>query len=45
MEAKFISGVVDIETGWDTYVKTLDQMGLQDVMKVYQAAYDRWCEY
>lgn len=45
MEAKFITGVVDIETGWDTYLKTLDQMGLQDVMKVYQAAYDRWCEY
>ena len=45
MEAKFISGVVDIETGWDTYLKTLDQMGLQDVMKVYQAAYDRWCAY
>lgn len=45
MQAKFISGIVDIETGWDDYVKTLDKMGLQDVLKVFQAAYDRWCSY
>ncbi len=42
MEGKFITGVVDIESGWDTYCQTLDQMGVQDVLDVYQAAYDRW---
>lgn len=42
MEGKFITGVVDIETGWDEYCNTLEQMGVQDVIEVYQAAYDRW---
>lgn len=42
MEGKFITGVVDIDSGWDTYCQTLDQMGVQDVLDVYQAAYDRW---
>lgn len=43
MRIEFITGVTDIETGWDTYVKTLDQMGLSDVVQVYQEAYDVWC--
>lgn len=42
MEGKFITGVVDIDSGWDTYCQTLDQMGVQDVLNAYQAAYDRW---
>ena len=41
MEGKFITGVEDIETGWDTYCDTLEQMGVQEVIDVYQAAYDR----
>lgn len=45
MEAKFITGTEDIATGWDTYVKNLDKMGLADVLEVYQAAYDRWLSY
>lgn len=39
--AKFISGETDVETGWDAYIKDLEKMGLQDVIDVYQAAYDR----
>lgn len=39
--AKFISGEADIETGWDGYVEDLEKMGLQDIIDVYQAAYDR----
>ena len=39
--AKFISGEADVETGWDAYIKDLEKMGLQDVIDVYQAAYDR----
>lgn len=42
MEGKFITGVVDIETGWEEYCNTLEQMGIQDVIDVYQASYDRW---
>lgn len=42
MEAEFISGAADIETEWDNYVATLDKMGIADVLKVYQDAYDRW---
>ncbi len=42
MKSKFITGVVDIETGWDEYIKGLEARGLADVIEVYQAAYDRW---
>lgn len=44
MRAKFISGAADIETEWDTYVETVERMGLEEVLGVYQTAYDRWCE-
>lgn len=42
MKSKFISGVADIEKDWDEYCNTLETMGIKDVLKVYQAAYDRW---
>lgn len=42
MKNKFITGVEDIDTMWDAYVKGLDERGLQDVIAVYQASYDRW---
>lgn len=42
MQAKFITGTVDIETGWDEYLKTLDDMGMDQVLEVYQASYNRW---
>lgn len=42
MEAEFITGAADISTQWDTYVSTIEKMGLNEVMEVYQAAYDRW---
>ena len=44
MQAKFITGVADIEKEWDTYVATCEQMGLNEVLEVYQASYDRWNE-
>lgn len=44
MRVEFITGVTDITTGWDEYVATLDKMGIADVVAVYQASYDRWCE-
>ncbi len=41
MEAKFITGVESLDN-YDNYVKTLKSMGLDDFVKVYQGAYDRW---
>ncbi|MEG0284909.1 MAG: extracellular solute-binding protein [Vagococcus sp.] len=43
MEAKFITGVEPI-SNWDKYVKTLEGMGVEEYVKVYQGAYDRWAE-
>ena len=42
MRDKFITGVVDIETGWDEYCKAIETMGIAEVLEVYQASYDRW---
>lgn len=40
MQVEFITGVADIETGWDEYVKTLEKMGLNEVMKAINEAWD-----
>lgn len=42
MNAAFITGQADIEAEWDNYVKSLYNMGLQDIIDVYQAALDRY---
>lgn len=42
MKSEFITGVTDIESGWDAYVAECEKMGLQDVLEVYQASFDRW---
>ncbi len=39
--AKFITGEADIATGWNQFIKDLEKMGLNDVIAIYQAAYDR----
>lgn len=44
MQAKFITGAADIDKEWDDYVKSCEQMGLEEVLEAYQAAYDRWNE-
>ncbi|NMO96370.1 extracellular solute-binding protein [Paenibacillus lemnae] len=43
MEAKFVNGSASFEQ-WDQYVATLQKMGLEEYMKTYQAAYDRYQE-
>ena len=40
MIARFITGDASLEKDWDTYVKTLDSMGLKDYISIYQKAYD-----
>lgn len=39
--AEFVTGARDIEGGWDTYLKELDNMGLQQWIATAQTAYDR----
>ncbi|OZB95273.1 extracellular solute-binding protein [Paenibacillus sp. XY044] len=41
MEAKFVVGQEPISK-WDEYVKTIDKMGLTEMLQIYQDAYDRW---
>ena len=40
MFAHFVRGEGDIDAEWDTYVATLEQMGLANYLQVYQEAYD-----
>ncbi|MDR2833622.1 MAG: extracellular solute-binding protein [Streptococcaceae bacterium] len=45
MEAKFITGTEKLDdTTWDTYVKTLKDIGLDKFVDVNQKAYDTWNE-
>lgn len=39
---KWILGAEDVNTTWDNYIKALDNMGMQEVLEVYQKAYDRY---
>lgn len=43
MQAKFITGDEPL-SNWDKYVDTLYQMGLEEYMEIYQAAYERYME-
>jgi hypothetical protein len=38
--AGFINGEKDIDKDWDAYVKSLNHAGLNDLIKMYQDAYD-----
>ena len=42
MRAKFIKGDADIETEWDSYVQTLQNMKLDSLMAIYQSGLDRY---
>ncbi|MBQ4551975.1 MAG: hypothetical protein IJA59_03400 [Clostridia bacterium] len=42
MHAAFVTGEKDIDAEWDNFQKELMDMGLQDVIDVYQAALDRY---
>lgn len=40
--AKFISGALDIEENWDSYIAELEQHGVARAIEITQAAYDRY---
>lgn len=39
---RFISGDLNIDDGWDSYVTTLQQMGLDDYMELQNTSYSRF---
>lgn len=41
MEAKFVTGEASMDL-WDTFVKTVKDMGVDKLLEVYQTGYDRW---
>jgi putative aldouronate transport system substrate-binding protein len=40
--AKFISGALDIESNWDSYISTLQSMNIDRAIEITQNAYDRY---
>ena len=38
---KWLYGTEDVDATWDKYIKTLNGMGVQEVIKVQKAAFDR----
>ena len=40
MVAEFTLGRTDIDSGWDTFVATLDSLGIDRLVEIRQAAYD-----
>lgn len=38
----FITGTKSLDTDWDAYCKTINQMGLARYMEILGASYDRW---
>lgn len=42
MVDQFIIGAIDIDAEWDNYVDTMNTLGVQDSIDIYQTAYDRY---
>lgn len=42
MKAKWVTGQADVENDWDGYVDRLNKMGLEEYVKIYNDAYDRY---
>ena len=38
---QFITGELDVDADWDTYISTLEKMGMNDLIEIEQTAYDR----
>ena len=41
-KVQFITGETDIDAGWDAYLAELDKIGLERLLEIAQAAYDRY---
>ena len=42
MRVGFINGTIDIDAKWDEFCNTVKSMGAEDIIKIYQQAYDRY---
>lgn len=40
MFASFVTGDMDVASGWDSYIEELNSNGLEEFLSIYQAAYD-----
>lgn len=41
-KAKWCTGQGDIEAEWDTYIESLNKVGLEKYMEIQNTAYDRY---
>ena len=41
-EQKWVLGKLDVESSFDEYISNLKSMGMEDVLKVYNDAYQRY---
>jgi len=41
MRVKFVTGDEPL-SNWDNYVNTVKRMGFEDLMRIYESAYERW---
>lgn len=39
--AKVVTGELSLEDSWDDYVKTIESMGVNDLVEIYKTVYDR----
>ena len=44
MAVSFMTGAEDIETQWDTFVSTIESMGIDQCIEIKQDAYDRYLQ-
>jgi putative aldouronate transport system substrate-binding protein len=42
MRDAFVTGQKDVDKEWDNYIKTLKSMGIENIQKAKQSAYDRY---
>lgn len=42
MTDRFITGDLSIENEWDNYIETIENIGLDEYMEIYQKAYERY---
>lgn len=43
MAVSFMTGAADVDSEWDTFVSTIESMGIDQCIEIKQAAYDRYC--
>ena len=39
---QFILGTMDIENDWDAFTQSMRDMGIEDILAIYQTALDRY---